>query len=216
MMVRTETRWRPVPIDRVFALVSRLKTRPEIPAGSSLHVVEVHVVDHDDTVYRFFRGIADQRGIAADDEIEEAYEYVLPTPEPITTQGLIDRLNARDLAGEAAYDPFLNRDLYLYLKGPDQDGNTASPYAQQPKLTTSIEAGLALMPEYLPDWCVSQMWELANGSWSVRLTKRTPEPNTPPPEDFGRPKTSYLSQESTFKKSLPIAFMIAFLKAHTC
>lgn len=209
----TETRWRKVPIERVFALVARLKHRPEIPAGSSLHVTEIHVVDKDETVYRFFRANSDLSGITADDEIEESYEHVLPVPEPVTAASLIARLEARNSQGTAAYDPFLNRDIYLYIKGPDEDGMTASPYALKPTLTTSLDACLALMPIHLPDWCVSQIWELSNGLWSVRLTKRTAEPDAAPPEDFGRPKTSYRSVEATFKNTPALAFLMAFLKA---
>lgn len=63
--------WQPIPNDQAkWALVTRLKLKPEIDGGSSLHVAEVHVKDDDGTTYRFFRAISDTTPIAIDDDID--------------------------------------------------------------------------------------------------------------------------------------------------
>lgn len=63
--------WELIPNDKTkWALVARLKGKPEIDAGSSQHVSEVHLVDDDGTTYRIFRAISDMSPIAIDDEIE--------------------------------------------------------------------------------------------------------------------------------------------------
>ena len=64
--------WQEIPNDKAkWALVSRLKSKPEICGGSSLHVVEVHVEDDDGTLSRFHRAIEDHTPIAVDDRIEK-------------------------------------------------------------------------------------------------------------------------------------------------
>ena len=64
--------WELIPNDKAkWALVARLKGKPEIDGGSSLHVAEVHLVDDDGTTYRIFRAISDTSPIAIDDEIEK-------------------------------------------------------------------------------------------------------------------------------------------------
>lgn len=205
-MIKTE--WRMVPKDRVWALVARLKGRPEEDAGSSLHATEIHVRDENGAVFRFFRAISDHSGIAADDEIEEAYQVEVADPEPVTIDSLIRRVEGRD---KGVRDPYLDRDLWLHILGPDVDGQTASPYAQKPSLTRSANACFDLLAEHRPDWRVASLWEIPDG-WSVRLTDRVGVAVSPP-EDFGRPKIEVRTAEALFKSTAPIAFIIAILKA---
>lgn len=79
--------WQEIPNDKAkWALVSRLKRKQEINAGSSLHVAEVHVEDDDGTLYRFHRAIDDYTPIAVDDRIEkwlpvEKTAFIPDTPE---------------------------------------------------------------------------------------------------------------------------------------
>ncbi|UTC28048.1 hypothetical protein GURKE_00160 [Brevundimonas phage vB_BpoS-Gurke] len=62
--------WKTVTDDEKPVLVDRLISREAWDAGSSLHVAEVHVVDVDGTVYRYFRALSDLTGVSVKDEIE--------------------------------------------------------------------------------------------------------------------------------------------------
>lgn len=201
--------WRMVPKDRVWALVARLKTLPETEASSSLHAAEMHIRDHDGTLYRYFRAMSDTSRIAADDEIEQAFEIVQPDPPkpaPLSLDSLLARLEA---VSRGAIDATLDRDLRVHIEGPEEDGSTASPYALHPKLTRSSDACHAFMAEHRPDWRVASIWEVPDG-WSARLTDRVGVA-TSPPEDFGRPKIEVRTAEAWFKSTPALAFIMAIL-----
>ncbi len=207
----TVIEWKPVPQTKVWRLVARLKHQPTIDGGGSLHVAEVHVRDTDGTLYRFFRGMSDTSGIAADDELEQAHEVVVPEApksEPLTIDNLVARLEAYNRGGG---DPTLARDIRILVTGPELDGSTASPYALHAKLTRSIDACHDFMVEHLPGWRVASVWEVPDG-WSVRLTDRVGIAVSPP-EDFGRPKIETRTVEAMFKTTVPIAFITAILLA---